>query len=150
MVLMCRASKTVVVSGGFDPVHKGHIKLFKEACKLGDRLVVILNNDNWLHQKKSFIFMPQQERKYILESIRYVDEVVLSYHEEAPKDMSVCSELTVIDPDIFANGGDRKQDNVPEYDLCKELNIETKFNVGGGKVRSSSDLVKNAHKKVNK
>jgi len=142
--------KTVVVSGGFDPIHKGHLLLFKEARKLGDKLIVILNNDNWLIKKKSFIFMPENDRKEILESIRYIDEVVLSFHEKDPKDMSVCTELEILRPTIFANGGDRKMNNVPEFQLCKELNIQTVFNVGGEKVSSSSELVKNAKKKVKK
>ena len=134
--------KTVAVSGGFDPIHIGHLRMFKKARELGDKLVVILNNDNWLMTKKSFIFMPENERKEILEAFKYVDEVVLSYHEQNPKDSSVCSELEVIMPDIFANGGDRKAGNIPEYALCKELDIKMKFNVGGKKVRSSSEIAK--------
>ena len=136
---------TVCVSGGFDPIHVGHIRYINEAKKLGDRLVVILNNDNWLVKKKNYAFMNENDRKEILESLASVDQVVISYHEKDPKDMSVCAELEVIKPTIFCNGGDRISDNVPEVGLCKELGIETRFNVGkGGKLRSSSDLVKNA------
>ena len=134
--------KTVCVSGGFDPIHIGHVRLFKEAKKLGDNLVVIVNNDNWLKSKKGYVFMPEEDRKEIIESIKYVDDVILSFHEEQPKDMSVCTELEIIQPDIFANGGDRKGDNIPEIQLCKELGIKTVFNVGGEKIRSSSELVK--------
>lgn len=133
--------KTVCVSGGFDPVHVGHLRMFKKAKELGDKLIVILNNDNWLRAKKGYVFMSEKDRKEILESFRCVDEVILSYHESCPKDMSVCAELEVIGPDIFANGGDRKHDNIPEYELCKDFNIELAFNVGGEKICSSSELV---------
>ncbi len=132
----------VAVSGGFDPVHIGHIRLFREARALGDKLVVILNNDNWLKKKKGYVFMPEQERKEILEAIRYVDEVVITNHPPDPDDMSVCQELRQIKPDIFANGGDRKEDNVPEVKVCGEIGCLMEFNVGqGGKVQSSSWLV---------
>lgn len=136
--------RVVAVSGGMDPVHKGHVRLFKEAKALGDYLVVILNNDNWLLKKKGFTFMDQDERKEIIESIRYVDEVVLTNHVIDDGDSSVCVELAKLKPDVFANGGDRKSDNIPEYGLCNELGIEMVFNVGGEKIQSSSDLVKNA------
>ncbi len=140
----------VAVSGGFDPVHIGHIRLFKEAKALGDKLVVILNNDNWLKKKKGYVFMPEQERKEILEAIRYVDEVVITNHPPNPEDMSVCQELWQIRPDIFANGGDRKEDNVPEAVACREMGCKMADNVGqGGKVQSSSWLV-NRFKKLTK
>lgn len=134
--------KTIAVSGGFDPIHIGHVRLLKEAKKLGDKLIIILNNDNWLKKKKGYAFMPQEDRMEILNSIKYVDEVVLSFHEKDTKDISICRELEQIRPDIFANGGDRKADNIPEYTTCEKLGIEMVFNVGGEKLRSSSDLVK--------
>lgn len=132
----------VAVSGGFDPVHSGHIKLFKEAKKLGDELVVILNNDNWLKKKKGFVFMREEERKIVIESIKWVDRVIISDHASNPKDMSVGKELEKLVPDIFANGGDRKFSNIPEVDVCKRLGIKMIFNVGGGKIQSSSWLLK--------
>lgn len=134
---------TVVVSGGFDPVHIGHVRMFNEARALGDRLVVILNNDNWLMAKKSFVFMPEAERKEIIEAFRAVDEVVLTKHEAGTTDMSICKALEEIRPDIFANGGDRKIDNIPEVATCEAIGCEMVFNVGrGGKVQSSSELTK--------
>ncbi len=134
--------KIVAVSGGFDPIHIGHIRLFKEAKELGDELVVILNNDNWLMKKKGYVFMHEQERKEILEAIRYVDKVVISAHSENPDDMSVCRELLKIRPHIFANGGDRTSDNVPEKDVCRQIGCEMVYNVGhGGKIQSSSWLI---------
>jgi cytidyltransferase-like protein len=135
--------KVVLVSGGFDPVHVGHVRMFNEAKKLGDKLVVVINNDNWLHKKKGKIFMPQDERKEVIENFKAVDEVVLTKHIPHTEDMSVCDALREIKPDIFANGGDRVADNIPEVQVCKELGIEMIFNIGhGGKVQSSSWLLK--------
>ena len=134
--------KVVVVSGGFDPLHKGHVRMFKAARKLGDTLVVIMNNDNWLKNKKGYVFMPEDERKEIIEELECVDRVALTKHSLASNDVSVCETLMELKPDIFANGGDRKEDNIPEYKLCGELGIEMVFNVGGDKVQSSSELLK--------
>ncbi len=134
--------RTVAISGGFDPIHIGHIRLIQNAKALGDFLVVIANNDNWLKKKKGFAFMAENERKAVLEAIRDVDKVIITLHPENPKDMSVCAELKALKPNIFANGGDRKADNIPEYELCQKLGIEMVFNVGGEKAQSSSELVK--------
>ena len=114
-------SIVVVVSGGFDPVHVGHVRLFREAKKLGDILIIILNNDNWLLAKKGYVFMPEKERKEVLEAFTDVDEVILTGHSKNPKDISVCKELLKIKPDIFANGGDRYPKNIPspEVKTCK-------------------------------
>lgn len=141
----------VAVSGGFDPIHIGHVRLFQEAKALGDELVVILNNDNWLKVKKRHIFMPQQERKEIIEVLKPVDRVVLTKHKPKTKDLSVCSELEQVKPDIFANGGDRFKSNIPEVATCKKNNIKMVFNVGrGGKIQSSSWLLDEYVKKVKK
>lgn len=133
--------KTICVSGGFDPIHVGHLRMFQEARELGDRLVVIVNNDNWLNVKKGYNFMSQEDRKEIILGFSCVDEVALTNHSQNTTDMSVCEELRLIKPDVFANGGDRKADNIPEYRLCEELGIEMVFNIGGDKIRSSSELV---------
>jgi len=132
----------VAVSGGFDPVHLGHVRLFEAAKKLGDILVVILNNDNWLRKKKKFIFMPQSERKEVIQAFRAVDKVVLTRHLPDPADMSVSRELMRLKPHIFANGGDRVPENIPEVDACKKIGCKMVFRVGrGGKVQSSSWLL---------
>jgi D-beta-D-heptose 7-phosphate kinase/D-beta-D-heptose 1-phosphate adenosyltransferase len=137
----------VAVSGGFDPIHPGHVRLFREAKSLGDKLVVILNNDNWLKKKKKFSFMSERERKEVIEAIRFVDQVVISKHKHDPADMSVTEELRRLKPEIFANGGDRTKRNVPEDAVCKRLGIKMVFNVGeGGKIQSSSSLVDQAMK----
>ncbi|MFH1894367.1 MAG: adenylyltransferase/cytidyltransferase family protein [Patescibacteria group bacterium] len=141
----------VATSGGFDPVHIGHTRLFEEAKKLGDELVVILNNDNWLKQKKGFVLMSEKERKEIIEAFRSVDRVVITKHPKNPKNMSVCAALAALKPDIFAKGGDRDKKDAqkkssslnPEQALCQKLGIKVAFNVGrGGKIQSSSWLVK--------
>jgi cytidyltransferase-like protein len=139
----------VAVSGGFDPIHPGHVRMFKEAKALGDKLVVILNNDNWLMAKKKFVFMNEKERKEVIESIRYVDEVVITKHPKNPIDMSVAQALKSIKPDIFANGGDRVQTNTPEGAVCREIGCKMVFSVGhGGKIQSSSWLISKALKAV--
>jgi D-beta-D-heptose 7-phosphate kinase/D-beta-D-heptose 1-phosphate adenosyltransferase len=143
----------VAVSGGFDPIHIGHIRMFREAKKMGDKLVVILNNDNWLMKKKGFVFMPQLERKEILESIEGIDDVVLTNHAKNTRDKSVCNELQKIRPDIFVNGGDRTRDNIPEVATCRKIGCSMVFNIGkGGKIQSSSWLTKSffEEKKKNK
>lgn len=140
----------VAVSGGFDPLHIGHVRMFKEAKKLGDKLIVILNNDNWIKVKKGYIFMPQKERKEIIEAIGCVDKVVFTKHKKNPKDMSVASELFLLKPNIFANGGDRKPGNLvsAETEVCKKIKCREVFNIGwGGKVQSSSWLLDNWSKR---
>ncbi|MBU2265139.1 adenylyltransferase/cytidyltransferase family protein [Patescibacteria group bacterium] len=156
---MSRQSKkkiVVAVSGGFDPIHVGHIRMFQEAKALGDELVVILNNDNWFGIKGRHIFMPQEERKEIIEALRPVDRVVLSHHEPSKKvfdrtsrEYGVCRELEELKPDIFANGGDRFEDDVPEVETCKKIGCKVVFNVGhGGKTQSSSWLLEKYVKKM--
>lgn len=133
----------VAVSGGFDPPHVGHVRMFREAKKLGDKLFVILNNDNWLLKKKGHVFMPQHERRELIEAFAPVDKVILTRHGVDPKDMSVCTELAYLKPDIFANGGDRKLDNIPEVPVCNKIGCKMIFNIGkGGKIQSSSWLLK--------
>jgi D-beta-D-heptose 7-phosphate kinase/D-beta-D-heptose 1-phosphate adenosyltransferase len=148
-----KPKKVVMVSGGFDPVHIGHVRMFEEAKKLGDRLVVVINNDNWKRQKRKHVFMPEHERKEIIEAFGCVDEVLITRHPtdlEGAEAMSVNKELLKIRPHIFANGGDRNEEDAKnpnsslyyEVEICKKLGIEMVFNVGhGGKVQSSSELV---------
>ena len=139
----------VAVSGGFDPVHIGHVRMFEEAKKSGHELIVIINNDHWLRKKKGYVFMSQEERAEVIRAFRAVDRVMFTGHDENSTDMSVCAELESLRPDIFANGGDRKNESeIPEAAVCAANGITMIFNVGaGGKVQSSSwlaaDLVKN-------
>jgi len=150
---MKRASRSVrwvAVSGGFDPVHIGHIRMFKEARAFGDKLVVIINNDHWLRAKKGYVFMPQSERKELIASLPFVDKVVLTDHKKDDPDRSVSRMLAKLQPAIFANGGDRKSvKDIPETAVCKEHGIRMVFNVGaGGKVQSSSWLAHDVSKNV--
>ena len=131
--------KLVCVSGGFDTVHIGHLRMIEEAAKYG-HVVVIVNSDKWLMRKKGYIFMPFSERCEILEGFTATGET--TYVDDT--DNSVCEALRRIKPDYFANGGDRKTDNTPEMDVCNELGIELLWNVGGGKIQSSSTLVNDA------
>jgi len=134
--------KVVAISGGFDPVHVGHVRMIAAAAKLGD-VIVIANSDEWLVRKKGYMFMPYEERQEILYNFKGVIDVV----EASDDDGSVCKTLEKIKPDIFANGGDRKSDNVPEVALCNELDIELIWNIGGEKIQSSSELVANSRNK---
>lgn len=131
--------RVVVTSGGFDPIHIGHVRLLKESKKLGDKLIVILNTDEFLMRKKNFTFMPFDERKEILEELQCVDEVVACIDD----DQTVCKTLEMLKPHIFAKGGDRTLENIPEKEVCERLGIEMVFGVGGGKIQSSSWLTKN-------
>ena len=144
----------IAVSGGFDPIHSGHVRMMQEAKKLGDKLarrekkesklIVILNNNDWLIQKKGYFFMHQKERKEIIEALGCVDKVVITRHPKNPKDMSVCETLLRVKPDVFCNGGDRKNENdIPEVPVCKKIGCKMLFNFGkGGKIQSSSWLLK--------
>ena len=129
-------NKTICVSGGFDPLHVGHVRLIESASEHGD-VFVILNSDEWLMRKKGYMFMTFDERKEIIQSMRSVHDVV----EVNDNDGTVCEALKRIRPHFFGNGGDRLSDNVPEVGLCKELGIKMVFNLGGEKIQSSSDLV---------
>ena len=130
-------SSICVVSGGFDPIHSGHIRLIREAANNG-YVTIILNSDNWLRRKKGYVFMAWEERAEILRSIKGVKNVVAV----DDSDGTVCEALRRINPDYFANGGDRTQENTPEQAVCEELGIEMLWGVGGGKIASSSKLVR--------
>ena len=129
--------KTIVISGGMDPVHIGHIKMIKAAAELG-RVIVVLNSDEWLVRKKGYAFMSFEERKYLLENIKGVSEV----SDVDDVDGTVCEALQRLKPDMFGNGGDRTSDNTPEKEVCLDIGIQMVWNLGGEKIQSSSDLVR--------
>ena len=137
------AEVIVVASGYFNPLHKGHIIYLREAKKLGDKLIVIVNNDEQVDLKGSTKFMDENERMTIIGSLKFVDEVVLSID----RNKSVCRTLEKIKPDIFVKGGDRTIDNIPEKEICEKLGIKMVFNVGGKKINSSSEIFKNITKR---
>ena len=127
--------KIVAVSGYFDPIHVGHLEYLRLSKKLGDKLVVIVNNNHQCVLKKGKPFMDEKDRVEIVRSIKMVDEVFLSIDD----DKSVCKSLEKIKPHIFANGGDRSTGEVPESMVCKKYNIQMTDGLGD-KIRSSSDL----------
>tara|TARA_A100001391_G_scaffold102453_1_gene68172 strand:- start:473 stop:892 length:420 start_codon:yes stop_codon:yes gene_type:complete len=130
---------TVMVSGGFDPIHIGHVRMIREAATVGN-VIVVINSDAWLRRKKGYVFMPWEQRAEIIEALAGVSAV----HEVDDEDGTVCEALRRLRPTYFANGGDRFQSNTPEGEVCRELNIEMLFGVGGGKIQSSSRLVGDA------
>ena len=127
--------RVVATSGYFDPLHVGHLECLEMAAELGDKLVVIVNSDLQAKLKKGESFMKEADRMKIVLALKCVDEVFLSID----KDKSQCESLRCINPDIFAKGGDRMSDEIPESKVCKELNIDIVDGLGE-KIRSSSDL----------
>ena len=125
----------VAVSGYFDPIHVGHLEYLKMAKQLGDSLVVIVNNNHQCALKKGKPFMDENDRVEIVKALKFVDEVFLS----VDNDRTVCKSLEAVKPDIFANGGDRATNEVPETSVCKKQNIKMIDGLGD-KIRSSSDL----------
>jgi D-beta-D-heptose 7-phosphate kinase/D-beta-D-heptose 1-phosphate adenosyltransferase len=129
--------KIIMVSGGFDPPHIGHIRMFKEASKWG-KVIVALNSDEWLMRKKGYVFMTLKERLEIITEFASVD-YVMSFDDT---DDTACDAIVSMKPDAFANGGDRKKDNTPEMEMCDELGIQMLWDIGGrDKPQSSSWLV---------
>tara|TARA_B100001175_G_scaffold10059_1_gene7899 strand:- start:120 stop:527 length:408 start_codon:yes stop_codon:yes gene_type:complete len=127
--------RKIAISGYFDPIHVGHVEYINNAKKLGDWLIVIVNNNRQCALKKGKHFMDENDRVLIVKNIKAVDEVFLSIDD----DKTVCKSLKEVNPDIFANGGDRKNYEIPESIVCKENNIEIIDGLGD-KIRSSSDL----------
>ena len=132
---MIHQTKTIVTSGYFDPLHVGHLECLELAKQLGDKLIVIVNSDLQAKLKKGESFMKEEDRMRIVSALKCVDEVFLSID----KDKSQCESLRHINPDIFAKGGDRMSDEIPESKVCKELGINIVDGLGE-KIRSSSDL----------
>jgi len=135
---------TVMVSGGFDPVHAGHIRMILEASKTGD-VIVIANSDQWLFRKKGFVFMDFEQRSEILNAVKGV--IIVDSVDDS--DGTVCDAIRRHKPTYFANGGDRGRTNTPEQQVCEELGVKMLWSVGGDEKRdSSSELVKRAKNKT--
>ena len=133
--------KIIIVSGGFDPIHSGHIEYFKSAKSYGDKLVVALNSDSWLENKKGKFFMPFIERKAIIESIGCVDEVIDFEDDDIGSATNAIRRVKGIYPNddiFFANGGDRDKENIPEMSVD---NINFLFGVGGNDKKNSSSWI---------
>jgi len=136
----------IMVSGGFDPMHVGHVEMLREAWETGMMVVVALNSDEWLMRKKGYVFMPWVHRREILMATKYVTKVI----DFDDSDNTAIDALRKVEPAAFANGGDRSQGNVPEEDYCISHGIKLIYEVGGRrKLASSSDLVQATRKFTN-
>lgn len=129
----------VAVAGHFNPLHIGHLQLIDEARRMGNYLVVIVANDIQAKNKREKVFTPLTERMMIMSHIKGVDEVVAS----VDNDSTIKETLKLVMPDILASGCDEEHpDAIEEYEICYKLGIKTKWNVGGNKIRSSSEILK--------
>ena len=140
-----KKQKAIIVSGYFNPVHKGHIEYFYSARQVADKLIVIVNNDYQRNLKGSKEFMKEDERVMIVKELKIVDYVYLSIDEKKDVSLSIKKindELSHQYVLLFGNGGDQNNDTIPETNICKELNIKLIDGLGD-KIQSSSWLLKN-------
>ena len=133
----------MILSGGFDPVHKGHVRMFKAAKNMAYKVIVGANSDDWLIRKKGKGFMNWAERAEILRAFKYIDEVI-AFNDKDNSAMDLLIHVQRLYPECslaFGNGGDRTETNTPEKAWCGAYNVAMEYHVGGGKVQSSSDLI---------
>ena len=133
----------VVLSGGFDPMHVGHLRMIQESAKMAQIVVVGVNSDEWLMRKKGYVFMPCEERLEMVQGTRGVSKA-MEFDDNENSACDLLRRVRALWPDFkvaFANGGDRTSDNIPEIPVAEELGVHLIWGVGGGKVQSSSDLV---------
>ena len=136
-------SNAVLCTGGFDPLHSGHIDYFNAAIEFGDRLIVGINSDEWLVRKKGHPFMPIEERMAIIQSLRIVDRVILFDDSDDTACDAIEVSLNLFDTITFVNGGDRTDNNIPEIEKYKDNDrVLFQFGVGGNKKNSSSWILK--------
>ena len=139
--------KIIILSGGFDPVHVGHVRMFEAAKDEGAIVFVGANSDAWLSRKKGKPFMPEVERIEILEAFKSIDYVyTFNDDDDTACDLikKIVREYADKNEDVkifFGNGGDRTNDTTPEIEFCNQNNIGMLWGVGGGKIQSSSDLI---------
>jgi len=139
----------VAISGGFDPIHKGHINMIREAAeqfgtmcsgcgKTKARIHIYLTSDEWMIRREGFKFMSFGDRAAVLSAIQGVEMVF----PVIDTDDTVCETIRTFKPDVFVNGGDRGPENTPELRTCNDLKIRMVFGVGGNKIESSSEMIK--------
>ena len=135
------SKKLIIISGGFDPIHSGHIAMFEEARELGD-IIVLLNSDEWLQRKKGNCFMDWNDRMSVVSNLKGVINVLTFNDDDGTAVQGIVDvKKNYTKYDIyFANGGDRNKETTPESKFCLDNNINELFNVGGGKTQSSSNL----------
>lgn len=139
--------RLVIVSGYFNPLHGGHLDMFEAAAKLGDRLLVVVNNDKQQVLKKGKVILSQQNRYRLVDALRVVDEVLLSIDDDSSvvRTLELIAKTHPYDELIFANGGDRSSgDEIPETDVCEKYGIQLKFGVGGSEKSDSSTRINQA------
>lgn len=128
--------KIICLSGGADCLHAGHIRMINDATAYG-KVIWILNSDEWLRNKKGYVFMPWDERAEILKAMKNIYDVIAV----DDRDGTVCEAIKAVKPDYFGNGGTRTNKNTPETVLCENTGVELVWGLGGKKIQSSSDLV---------
>lgn len=141
---MIKNKPVVCVSGGFDPLHVGHVRMLQGARHFG-RLVVILNSDTWLKERKGYTLLTWPERKEIILAIEGVDDVV----KVDDADGTVCEALEKIKPDVFANGGLRTRENTPERELCEKFGIKMVWGIGGASKDDYTEEIKRRISNIN-
>ena len=136
-----------LVSGGFDPVHVGHLRMFQDAKNLSENVIVLLNNDEWLMKKKGKPFMNEGQRKEILDEFKSISKVIIQTKSDRSSSRAI-EEFVHNNPDktvCYCNGGDRSNiRNIREADICNKLGVTLEFGIGGNtKIESSRQLSKN-------
>lgn len=139
----------IILSGGFDPPHVGHVRMVRHAAEMADIVIVGVNSDAWLKRKKGYVFMPWPERSEMVSSIKGASEAV-AFNDEDNTASDLITKIRKQFPDLniaFGNGGDRTNNNTPEMKVCGNLGVDVIWGIGGEeKAQSSSTLVENARK----
>jgi len=135
----------VIISGAFGPIHRGHVRLFKGAKAIGHKVILGLNSDQWVVDKRGKVFMDWAERAEVLREFRNVDDV-MSFDDSDGTALDLIMRVKKLYPEMkiaFANGGGRTEKNTPESGMCSAYGIDMVFNAGGGIVQSSTDIIEN-------
>lgn len=135
----------VIISGAFGPIHRGHVRLFKGSKAIGHKVILGLNSDQWVVDKRGKVFMDWAERAEVLREFRNIDEVI-SFDDSDGTALDLIMRVKKLYPEMkiaFANGGGRTETNTPESGMCNAYGIDMVFNAGGGIVQSSTEIIEN-------